>query len=89
MSYPTDIRGIGTGWAQGMIRLGTIIGFYFFPVLLAALGINRMMLFLALAPLLGLVALMAIPWEPVGANVEADDDIIPGRAAQEAGSPSS
>lgn len=31
MSYPTSIRGVGAGYAQGIIRTGSIIGFYFFP----------------------------------------------------------
>ncbi len=72
LAYPTNIRGIGTGWAQGMVRLGTIIGFYFFPILLAALGINRMMLCLTVVPLIGLVAILATSWEPVGQDVDME-----------------
>ena len=56
-----------------MVRLGTIIGFYFFPILLAALGINRMMLCLTVVPLIGLVAILATSWEPVGRDVETED----------------
>jgi MFS family permease len=73
LAYPTNIRGVGTGWAQGMVRLGTIIGFYFFPLLIAALGINRMMLCLTIVPLIGLAAILATSWEPVGQDVDMEE----------------
>ncbi len=72
LSYPTYIRGLGTGWAQGMVRLGTIIGLYFFPLVLAALGLNRMMLVLAVVPLIGLFAILALE-EPIGRDADAED----------------
>src|SRR5262249_49132115 len=50
LSYPTHIRGIGTGWSQAVTRLGTVAGSYFTPLLMAAVGINNMMLILAIVP---------------------------------------
>lgn len=78
LSYPTRIRGIGTGWGQSMVRIGSIFGFYFFPVLVAAIGFRSMMLALVLVPLVGLIAALVIHWEPVGHdpdNVEDGSDI--------------
>jgi hypothetical protein len=78
LSYPTLLRGTGTGWAQGMVRIGTIIGLFFFPPLLAKIGLSNLMLALALSPLTGLLALWLIKWEPVGGSIE--DDVIESNA---------
>lgn len=73
LSYPTRIRGIGTGWGQGMVRIGSIMGFYFFPILMASLGFYNMIGLLMLVPALGLVAALLIKWEPVGAGIDGND----------------
>ena len=49
---------------------GQHLGFYFFPVLMAALGFRSMMLVLVLVPLTGLVAALMVHWQP--ARSEAD-----------------
>lgn len=81
LSYPTRIRGLGTGWGQGMVRIGSILGFYFFPLVVTAAGLRSMMLYLALVPLLGLVAALSIAWEPTDHDVE--DLAPPGAQPQE------
>lgn len=73
LSYPTEIRGIGMGWAEGVSRVGTIIGFYAFPLILSSFGLSTTMLLVALVPIAGLVTLGAIRWEPVGQDVETPD----------------
>ena len=75
LSYPTTIRGIGTGWGQSMVRVGSIMGFYFFPILVAAIGLRSMMLVLVLAPLLGLISALLIKWEPVGQSINITEEI--------------
>jgi MFS family permease len=75
LSYPTRIRGIGTGWGQSMVRIGSVLGFYFFPVLVAAIGFRSMMLALALVPLLGLIAAVSVAWEPVGHDPDIADEL--------------
>jgi len=72
------LRGTGTGWAQGMVRIGTIIGLFFFPPLLAKIGLSNLMLALSLSPLAGLLALWLIKWEPVGSPIE--DGVVEGNA---------
>jgi putative MFS transporter len=74
LSYPTLLRGTGTGWAQGMVRVGTIVGLFFFPPLLAEIGLSKLMAVLALVPLSALLSLAIIRWEPVGQNVEEESD---------------
>lgn len=74
LSYPTEMRGIGMGFAEGMSRVGTILGFYVFPLILAVAGLSKTMLVLMVIPLTGLLALALIRWEPVGQDVETSED---------------
>lgn len=64
MSYPTEIRGLGTGWGQGMVRVGSIMGFYFFPLIAAAVGLRATMMWMVFVPLAGLASCMLIRWSP-------------------------
>lgn len=70
LSYPTRLRGTGTGWAESMSRVGSILGFYVFPLLLASLGLAGTMGWLTLIPAAGLIAVILIKWNPLGAEVE-------------------
>jgi MFS family permease len=70
LSYPTRIRGLGTGWGQGMVRVGSIMGFYFFPLLISSVGFFNMIGVLMIAPAMGLVATLMINWNPVGASMD-------------------
>nr|WP_246331322.1 MFS transporter [Saccharopolyspora hordei] len=70
LSYPTEMRGTGIGFNQGTLRVGSTLALFFFPVLSAALG-SGVFWVIALAPLMGLVALLAKRWEPVGYDADA------------------
>lgn len=70
LSYPTEFRGIGSGWGQSMVRVGSILGFYVFPLVLATAGLTHTLLYLTVIPLIGLVALLFIRWDPIGQDVE-------------------
>ncbi|MDA3626803.1 MFS transporter [Saccharopolyspora sp. WRP15-2] len=70
LSYPTEMRGTGIGFNQGTLRVGSTMALFFFPVLSAALG-SGVFWVIALAPLMGLVALLAKRWEPVGYDADA------------------
>ena len=80
MSYPTSIRGAGTGWNQGILRIGSLLGFYFFPLVLASAGLSKTLLILAIVPLIMLIANWLIKWEPVDSNVDEEDFILSGAA---------
>jgi MFS family permease len=79
LSYPTSMRGTGTGWAEAMSRVGSILGFYIFPVLLAAYGLTTTMRWLALVPIAGLIAVLAVRWNPLISEVEDDDEALESR----------
>lgn len=70
LSYPTSIRGISGGYTQAITRVGGIVGAYAFPVLVAAHGIRFTIGAIVLAPLIGIVAVLLIRWDPVGKDVE-------------------
>ncbi|TVY09222.1 MFS transporter [Paenibacillus cremeus] len=73
LSYPTELRGLGAGFGQGITRVGSILGFFLFPVVLAAAGLYNTLLLLAIVPILGLIATLLIKWEPVGQDVENEN----------------
>jgi MFS transporter, putative metabolite transport protein len=70
LSYPTNIRGISGGYTQAITRVGGIIGAYAFPVLLSAVGQRATIGYIALAPLIGLLFVLLIKWDPIGQDVE-------------------
>ncbi len=72
LSFPTPIRGTAVGWAQGMLRVGSILGFLFFPMMLAAFGFTATFALLAAAPLIIAIAALIIRWEPIGVDIEAE-----------------
>ncbi|TDC93508.1 MFS transporter [Saccharopolyspora aridisoli] len=74
LSYPTAIRGIGGGYTQAITRVGGIIGAFAFPVLLDAQGMRFTIGAIVLAPLVAIIALVVIRWDPVGKDVEEHGD---------------
>lgn len=59
--YPTEIRGLGTGWSESMGRLGSIVGLFCFPILLAGVGAKATMLIIAFFPAIAIIALLTTP----------------------------
>lgn len=55
--YPTEIRGLGTGWSESVGRIGSIVGLFCFPILLAGFGAQTTMLIIAIFPAVAIVAL--------------------------------
>ncbi len=74
LSYPTEARGLGSGWGQGMVRVGSIMGFFFFPLVIAAVGLRVTMMWIAIVPLLGLLGCLVL--RPT-TEVESDPDHAP------------
>ncbi|BCF89555.1 MULTISPECIES: MFS transporter [Paraburkholderia] len=72
LSYPTSLRGVGVGFNQTLMRASSTVSLFLFPVLAAALH-TRVFWIIAVAPLCGLIALLAIRWEPSGYDVDAED----------------
>ena len=74
--YPTILRAKGTAFVESVSRFGSMFGTFIFPIILANFGLNNTMLFLAAVPILGLIITTVIKWEPVGKDVEHEDQYI-------------
>ncbi len=72
LSYPTHLRGAGTGMAQAVLRIGSIGGLTFFPIMTESFGLSAL-IFLAAAPVIGLLTTLLINWEPVGRDIDAEE----------------
>ena len=72
LSYPTSLRGVGVGFNQTLMRASSTVSLFLFPVLSAALG-TKVFWLIAVVPLAGLIAQLAIRWEPSGYDVDAED----------------
>ncbi|WP_321858126.1 MFS transporter [Paraburkholderia tropica] len=72
LGYPTSLRGVGVGLNQTLMRASSTVSLFLFPVLAAALS-TRVFWIIAIAPLAGLAALLAVRWEPSGYDVDAED----------------
>ncbi len=74
ISYPTELRGLGTGFAEGASRIGSMLGFFLFPVSLAAFGLAKTFLFFSIVPIFGLICTLIIKWEPNGIDIEHESE---------------
>ena len=75
MSYPPCIRPAGIGFARAIMRSGAIAGLIFWPILWGTFKTDAFY-FLALVPFIGCLTCMLIKWEPVGYNVDAEDEEV-------------
>ncbi|MBV4412827.1 MFS transporter [Enterobacteriaceae bacterium YMB-R22] len=75
LSYPPSIRLAGIGFVRGVMRLGGIAGLIFWPMLWGALNTDAFFL-LAIIPFIGFVVCKWVKWEPIGSNVDAEDEDV-------------
>ncbi|WP_052863067.1 MFS transporter [Streptomyces niger] len=72
LGFPTSMRGVSIGFNQAVLRLGSTLTLFFFPILSSGLGTDVYWVILG-APVLGLIALLVKRWEPVGFDADAED----------------
>lgn len=72
ISYPPSIRPTGVGFARAIMRTGAIAGLIFWPMLWGSLKTDAFF-WMALVPFIGFLTCLLIKWEPLGANVDAED----------------
>ena len=72
LSYPTTIRGLAGGYTQSITRVGGVLGAYLFPVLTAAHSARFTIGAIAVAPLIAIIAVLVIHWDPINRDVEHD-----------------
>ena len=72
LSYPTSLRGVGVGLNQTLMRSSSTLSLFLFPLLVAAFDTGVFWV-IAAAPLIGLLSLLAIRWEPSVYDIDAED----------------
>lgn len=72
LSYPTSLRGVGVGLNEGVKRAFSIVSLITFPMLAASLHSGVFWVILVF-PLLGLLALALIKWDPTGVDTDAEE----------------
>lgn len=72
LSYPPSIRPAGVGFARAIMRTGAIAGLIFWPIVWQTYKTDAFYL-LAAVPFIGFLTCALIDWEPIGANVDAED----------------
>jgi MFS family permease len=82
LSYPPSIRPAGVGFARAIMRTGAIAGLIFWPMLWGSLNTNAFY-WLAIVPFIGFITCLLINWEPIGANVDAEDADVLAQLNQE------
>ncbi|GKX58647.1 MFS transporter [Leminorella grimontii] len=75
LSYPPSIRPAGVGFARAIMRTGAIAGLIFWPMLWGSLN-TQAFYWLAIVPFIGFATCLCIRWEPIGANVDAEDEAV-------------
>ncbi|MFF1356561.1 MFS transporter [Streptomyces sp. NPDC058297] len=83
LGFPTSMRGVSIGFNQAVLRLGSTLTLFFFPILSTGLGTHVYWVILA-APVLGLAALLAKRWEPIGFDADAEERTRSGLTASKA-----
>lgn len=81
LSYPPSIRSAGVGFARAIMRSGAIAGLIFWPILWQSFGTDAFY-FLAVVPLVGFLTCVLIRWEPIGADVDAEDAAVLSRVVR-------
>lgn len=71
LSYPTTLRGTGVGFNEGVKRVFSIVSLIWFPVLAASMKTGVFWAILVF-PLLGVLSLALIRWDPTGFDPDAE-----------------
>jgi putative MFS transporter len=64
--FPTEIRGLGTGFATAFSRVGAALGTFLLPISIDSLGVGVTMLFAAGIALIGVVTSQILAPETMG-----------------------
>jgi MFS transporter, putative metabolite transport protein len=68
--FPTEVRGMGAGFAAAFAKIGAVTTAFLFPILLAAIGTRLLLYGLALSSILGAVVTWLYRIETTGVNLD-------------------
>ncbi|GAB3712611.1 MFS transporter [Mariniluteicoccus flavus] len=72
LSYPTSLRGVGVGFNEGVKRVFSIVSLVGFPILAASLKTGVFWVIL-IFPLMGLLSIALIKWDPTGVDTDEEE----------------
>jgi MFS transporter, putative metabolite transport protein len=68
--FPTEVRGMGAGFAAAFAKIGAVATAFLFPILLAAIGTRALLYGLVITSILGAIATWAYRIETTGVNLD-------------------
>jgi MFS transporter, putative metabolite transport protein len=68
--FPTEVRGLGAGFAAAFAKIGAVATAFLFPILLAGIGTRALLYCLAITSLLGAVVTWVYRIETTGVNLD-------------------
>jgi MFS transporter, putative metabolite transport protein len=68
--FPTEVRGMGAGFAAAFAKIGAVTTAFLFPILMAALGTRLLLLGLVVSSILGAVVTWLYRIETTGINLD-------------------
>ena len=68
--FPTEVRGMGAGFAAAFAKIGAVTTAFLFPILIAAIGTRLLLYGLALSSILGAVVTWLYRIETTGINLD-------------------
>jgi MFS transporter, putative metabolite transport protein len=68
--FPTEVRGMGAGFAAAFAKIGAVTTAFLFPILLAALGTRILLYVLLITSILGAIVTWSYRIETTGVNLD-------------------
>jgi MFS transporter, putative metabolite transport protein len=68
--FPTEVRGMGAGFAAGFAKVGAVMTAFLFPILLAGIGTRALLYGLVVTSLIGAVVTWMFRIETTGVNLD-------------------
>jgi MFS family permease len=78
--FPTEIRGMGAGFAAAFAKIGAVATAFLFPILLSAIGTKYLLYLLIIASILGAIVTWMFRIETTGVKLDtigSDDTVDP------------
>ena len=68
--FPTEVRGMGAGFAAAFAKIGAVATAFLFPILMAAIGTRALLIGLVVSSILGAVVTWLYRIETTGINLD-------------------
>jgi MFS transporter, putative metabolite transport protein len=80
--FPTEIRGMGAGFAAAFAKVGAVLTAFLFPILLSAIGTKYLLYLLIVASILGAIVTWMFRIETTGVKLDTIGDAVDSDASE-------